>query len=89
MLEVLKKAGIKPPEFATIVGVSRVAVYNWTSTPKSAAPHTMVAARVKKALGMLRALTERGQLPLKADLDKSQRLARITKIKQLLDKLSG
>lgn len=83
MFHVVKKAKLSPAEFGHIVGVSRIAAYNWITGRTS--PHTLIETRVKRALTLLRLLLEKDKLPLNAEIDRETRRMKITKIKEILD----
>lgn len=83
MFEVVKRARLSPAEFGRIVGVSRIAAYNWMTGRSS--PHTMIHGRAEKALQLIDLLIKKEKLPLRDDLDRATRRAKIAKIKEILE----
>lgn len=83
MFKVVTKAGLSAAEFGRIVGVSRIAVYNWMN--RGVKPHRLIEARVGKALALVNLLLKKEKLPLAAGLDKDARRAKIDKIKDILN----
>lgn len=87
MFGTIKQAGLTAAEFAVLVGVKRVAVYNWVAGRSK--PHAMVAGRVTLTLRALKKLVEMKKLPMKEGLDKEQRRARVLKLKEVLESASA
>lgn len=78
MLKVLKKAGLSADDFAKILGVSRVAVFNWRAGRSK--PHTQLRERVSAAEEFLEALVARNKLPFAA-VDRKERAEKIARLK--------
>jgi len=83
MFQTLKRAGLKPSEFATLLGLSRITVYNWKVGRSK--PHSLIADRVKKTLNVLDKLVIRRKLPLPPYSAKIRR-EKLRKLKGVLDK---
>jgi hypothetical protein len=80
MLNIIKNAGLSIAEFASLIGVSRIAAHNWVAIPPRAKPHKLVRPRVTAALKLLREKTQVGELPLSQDLDKEGRASEVSKL---------
>lgn len=78
MFELVKKAGLSMSEMATILGVSRVAVYNWKA--KRTKPHALLVERVGRLITFLEEQIKSNKLPLK-DAGKDARAERIVRLK--------
>lgn len=87
MFDKVKKAGLSVDEFAVIVGVSRVAAFNWKAG--RAKPHPQLKGRVAKAMEFLAKLVELKKLPLKDGLSKEERKAKVAKLRDAFEKYSG
>lgn len=87
MFGILKTADIKPAEFALIVGVKRVAVYNWLAGRSK--PHALIAPRVTRTLELLKKMVDADKLPLREGLDKETRTAKIRKLKEVVEAYSA
>lgn len=83
MFGVIRQAGLTPAEFSTLVGVKRVAVYNWVAG--RSAPHKLVADRVSKTLRVLKKLVEMKKLPLPEELDRDTRKVKVAKLKEIIE----
>jgi hypothetical protein len=81
MLNIIQNAGLSVAEFATIVGVSRIAVHNWTSKPPRSKPHKLIRPRVDAALALLRKKVDSDDLPLSEGLDREARATAVSKLK--------
>jgi hypothetical protein len=81
--DAVKKAGLSVDEFAVLVGVSRVAAFNWMASPPRSKPHRMISDRVEKALELLRKLVEKNKLPLHDDLTREERKQKIERLQQV------
>lgn len=81
MLNIIKKAGLSVDEFAAIVGVSRVAVFNWKAGRSR--PHGQLKPRVDAAERFLERLVALKKLPLRTDLSRDERKEKIKKLKEL------
>lgn len=83
MNNIVRKAGLSVDEFAKIVGVSRVAAFNWMATPPRSKPHPQLKPRVDKALEFFDGLIERKKLPLSKELSRTERREKVQKLKDL------
>ena len=75
---VLKKAQLSSAQFGAMIGVTRMAVYNWREGRTS--PHPMVERKVNRALKLVVRLVERGSLPVAPHLDKDHRREKLQTI---------
>ncbi len=66
----IKRAGLTQSEFAAIVEVSRVTVNMWVNA--AVRPHSLVAKRVSKLLGLLGDALQANLLPLPAGSHKGK-----------------
>jgi transcriptional regulator with XRE-family HTH domain len=87
MFDKIKKAGLSVDEFATIIGVSRIAVFNWKAGRTS--PHKQLKQKVARAIDFVSKLTELKKLPLKDDLSKEERKAKIARLREAFDKYAA
>lgn len=87
MFGAIRQAGLSAAEFALIVGVKRVAVYNWMAGRST--PHRLVSDKVEKALRMLKKLIEMKKLPLREGLEKEERRAKVLKLKEVLERTTA
>lgn len=87
MFDKIKKAGLSVDEFAAIVGVSRVAVFNWKAGRTR--PHPQLKSRLVKVTTFLTQLIELKKLPLADGLPKEDRKVKIAKLKAAFDKYAG
>lgn len=82
MLKILKKAGLSADDFARILGVSRVAVFNWRAGRSK--PHPQIRERVTRAEAMLELLVDKGKLPFVAD-GREDRARKVLRLKEIFD----
>lgn len=87
MFGVIRQAGLSPAEFASMVGVKRVAVYNWVAGRST--PHRLVADRVSKTLRVIKKLIEMKKLPLSEELDRETRKEKLRKLKEIIEQRVG
>lgn len=87
MFNVIKKAGLSVDEFSKVVGVSRVAVFNWKAGRTK--PHRQVEEKVARCVNFLSRLIELKKLPLKDGLSKEERKGKIQRLGAAFDKYSG
>lgn len=85
MFGTIKKSGLSLAEFALIVSVSRVAVFNWRAG--RANPHPQLRNRLDAAVKFLGQLTEMEKLPLPDGLSREERRAKIAKLKAAFERL--
>lgn len=79
MFDIVKQAGLSAAEFGLIVGVSRIAAYNWIKG--NTTPHVMVAGRVEQAVKLLKTMVRQKKLPFDA-MDRSLRRSEILNIRE-------
>lgn len=86
MFEKIKKSGLSVDEYARIVGVSRVAVFNWKAGRTTV--HPQVQPKIEKATTFLTRLLELKKLPLKEGLSREERKEKVLKLKGAFDSYS-
>ena len=86
MFAAIKRAGLSLDEFALIISVSRVAVFNWRAGRTK--PHPQLKNKLTTATSFLVRLIELKKLPLPEGLGKEERKAKIVKLKDAFEKLS-
>lgn len=79
----IKTAGLTQAEVGGVLGVSRMTLYNWRKKGVEVSVH--LAEKVARFNDLLEKLLERGSLPLKPDLDKDARKAKIDKLKSIFE----
>ena len=84
MFQQAKKAGLKPSELAALLGVSRVAVYNWKAGRTK--PHKLLKERIIRVIAVLDDWMDDHELPLSEDLTPAERKSKIGKLKTAIDK---
>lgn len=84
MLEQITKAGLSADEFAKIVGVSRVAVFNWKA--KRTKPHPQIAPKVRRAEEFISKLVALKKLPLSKDLSREERKTKVERLRDAFEK---
>lgn len=87
MFATIRKAGLSLDEYAVIVGVSRVAVFNWRAGRTK--PHPQLKSKLDKCDAFLEKLLDLEKLPLKRDLARDERKAKIAKLKDAFNKFVG
>lgn len=75
MFKVLKKAGLKPADFAKLIKVHRVTVSLWVNGHNN--PHALLSSRVSKMLDAVKAALDAGDLPLSFDVVRRERALHI------------
>lgn len=85
MFPTIKKSGLSLDEFALIVSVSRVAVFNWRAGRTK--PHPQLKNKLTAAVEFLDQLIQLKKLPLPDGLSKEERKAKVAKLKAAFEKL--
>ncbi len=84
MFDQITKAGLSADEFAKIIGVSRVAVFNWKA--KRSKPHPQLKFKLSRAVGFVNKLLELKKLPLSKDLSREERRAKVERLRDAFEK---
>lgn len=84
MFGTIKKSGLSLDEFALIVSVSRVAVFNWRAGRTK--PHPQLKNKLDAAVQFLDQLIQLKKLPLPDGLSKEERKAKVAKLRAAFEK---
>ncbi len=87
MKDLLSKAGIQITEASRLLQVSRATVSSWVNN--NSEPHRFLKDRVDRFIFIVDAAVANADLPISEDVDKAERLSKISKVLSAYEDSNG